>query len=349
MHVKRIFKPTVREALAEARALLGPDALVLSTELVPARGWRGLMGQRIVRLTAAAERPEPLLASADVSAGRPAPVSADRPEPAPVERPAPVSVARGNVAARLSAAGLDRAIAGAVAARLSEQECRGASDKAIRRALRAELESVVAADPDYERCEVFMGPPGVGKTTTIAKIAAQERARHDRTINLIAADAARAGAVDQLRSYAAIVRSPFRVARSARELDEALGASRHPTLVDTAGRSSKDVDGLADLFETLARRRRVRSHLVLAADTSPATARRILERYKSFKPSRVAITKLDESESLMPLLGVIRDSGLPVSYLTAGQRVPEDLWRATPAALAAALLGGPELEVAACL
>ncbi|MEZ5316931.1 MAG: hypothetical protein R2752_05970 [Vicinamibacterales bacterium] len=331
----------MREALAEARAQLGPGALVLSTELVPAAGWRGWLGQRVVRLTAAAERPAPEPAPAEVSARRPD-VTADRqPEPEIT------TAGRLGVVARLTAAGLDRGLAASIASRLSDHECRLASEDSLRAALTAELEAIAASDPDYARCEVFVGPPGVGKTTTIAKIAAQERARHGRTLALVAADAFRAGAVDQLRSYAAIVQSPFRVARSAEELGAALSAARIPALVDTAGRSPAD-EAMAGFAEVLERRRSVRTHLVLAADTSPVAARRIFDRYAPLRPSRVVITKLDESDSVMPLLGVVRDQGLPVSYLAGGQRVPEDLWRATPAVLAATLLGDPALEDRTC-
>ncbi|HET9369355.1 MAG TPA: hypothetical protein VFO19_03880 [Vicinamibacterales bacterium] len=339
MHVKRIYRPTVREALAEAREMLGPGALVLSTELVPAPGWRGWMGRRVVRLTAAAERPDSAAnAEAAVSEHRPI-VTADR--------PAELAGPRASVVARLTATGMDAMFATAIAGRLSDSECRHASETAIRRAIAAELDAIAAKDDDYARCEVFIGPPGVGKTTTIAKIAAQERAMRNRTMALVAADAFRAGAMEQLRSFAAIVQSPFRMARSAEELDDALVHARHPALVDTAGVSPND-EGLTEIFDVLHRRRSLRTHLVLAADTSPATARKILSRYAAFKPSRVAITKLDESESVMPLVGVVRAEGLPVSYLGAGQRVPDDLQRATPAALAAALLREPSLEVHTC-
>jgi flagellar biosynthesis protein FlhF len=230
---------------------------------------------------------------------------------------------------------------------LSETECRHATEETLREAVTVALEAVVATDTDFARCEVFVGPPGVGKTTTIAKIAAQARAAHGRTMALVAADAFRAGAIEQLRSYAAIVQSPFRIARSPAELDQALSAARHTALVDTAGRSPKD-DALTGIVEVLERRRGVRTHLVLAADTSPSSASRIFERYAPLKPSRVVITKLDESDSVMPLLSVVRDRGLPVSYLAFGQKVPDDLWRATPAVLAATLLGDAPAQGAPC-
>jgi flagellar biosynthesis protein FlhF len=218
---------------------------------------------------------------------------------------------------------------------------------ALRRALAAELAALTGGDTGYERFEVFVGPPGVGKTTTIAKIAAQERAIGGRTLGLVAADAFRAGAIEQLRSYAAVLGAPFRIARTAGELDQAIGASRHASLVDTAGRSAAD-GHLSELLAVLQRTRGVRTHLVIAADTSAATARRIFDRYGPMQPSRVVITKLDESESIAPLLGVVRERALPVSYLGTGQRVPEDLWRATPAGLAAALLREPVMEDVTC-
>ena len=344
MHVKRVYQPTVREALAEVRAQLGPDALVLSTELVPAPGWRGWLGRRVVRLTAAAERPD-------------APVTTSTPEPAAVsEARTPVTTrrhrspddsARAGVVARLMAVGMDAALAVSVAARMTDAECRGGSDRVLRRALSAELEPMSGASSDYERCEVFVGPPGVGKTTTIAKIAAQERVRGRRSLNLVSADGFRAGAIEQLRGYAEIMALPFRVARTADELQDALTFARNPILVDTPGRSAAEADTTA-MFEALCRRKHVRTHLVLAADTSVSAARRIFDRYAPFEPSRVVITKLDECESVTPLLGMVREQGLPVSYLTTGQRIPEDLWRATPASLAAALLREPAVEEYSC-
>jgi flagellar biosynthesis protein FlhF len=350
MHVKRIYAPTVRDALNAAREQLGDGALVLSTELVPAHGWRGWIGQRVVRLTAAAERGAGAGAAIGAPRVQPADMSVDRPG-VPADRPrrsrSAALDARPGVIARLTATGLDGALASAVAGRLSDAECRGGSEQALRRALAAEVEAQSGVDAEYARYEVFVGPPGVGKTTTIAKIAAQEVAARRAPFGLVAADAFRAGAIEQLRSYAAVMGLPLRVARGAAEFEQALAGNRQTSLIDTAGRAPSD-EGIASLFDVLGRKRGVRTHLVLAADTSAATARRLLDRYAPLHPARVVITKLDESDSMMPLFDAVRERGLPVSYLTAGQRVPEDLWRATPASLAAALLREPAMEDLTC-
>jgi flagellar biosynthesis protein FlhF len=342
MHVKRLYRPTVREALMAAKDELGPNALVLSTELVPAHGWRGWIGQRVVRLTAADQ----------LSDGRPGP-TVDRTDTDTRigdtlglrdTRIIPHDGARAGMAAKLRAAGLDEAFAHAVAGRLTESECRGGSDAVVQRALAAELTELSESTDAFARCEIFVGPPGVGKTTTIAKICAQERAR-GRSLGLVAADAFRAGAIEQLRAYAAVLGVPFRSARTGEDLESALVHARQPTLVDTAGRSPEDSE-LGDLFHVLERRRSVRTHLVIAADTSASTTRRIFDRYAPLRPSNVVITKLDECDSLMPVMAVVRERRLPVSYLGIGQRVPEDLARATPAALAAALIGDGVEEIA---
>lgn len=321
MYLKRYRKSTVREALAAVRRDLGPDALVLSTQLVSAGGWRGMMGVREVEITAAADRA--------LSKDRPSP-SADR----------PVVATTDSLAARLMAAGLDTRLAQSVAALVPPDERRQLSDRRLRALVAQALSSLAAGDDEVARVEVFVGPPGVGKTTTIAKLAARERASGVCRFGMIAADGFRAGAVEQLRAYADILGLPFRIARTPAELDRALAHGRSPLLVDTAGCSPGD-RGVSDLLRVTGRRRGARTHLVLAADTSAPSARRIFAAYEAAKPDRVVITKLDEAESATALLSVVGERGLPVSFVTTGQRVPDDFARATPSVLASAVLGEP--------
>jgi flagellar biosynthesis protein FlhF len=318
MYLKRYRRSTVREALAAVKGELGPDALVLSTELVAASGWRGVVGAREVQITAAVDR--------RVSDDRPVPSSNRSPEP-PID----------GLTARLVAAGVDRRLAEAVVAAVPSAGRRHVSDARLRELLAGELAGLAVDEDSFARVEVFIGPPGVGKTTTIAKLVARERAGNGRSLGMVAADGFRAGAVEQLRAYAHIIGAPFKVARTPGDLDRVLAQGRQPMLVDTAGRSPNDA-AVADLLHVLARRRGVRTHLVMAADTSAASARRIFDTYESAQPERLVITKLDEADTMMPLLSIARERRLPVSFVTDGQRVPEDLARATPALLASALL-----------
>jgi len=321
MYLKRFRASTVRDALRLARKELGSDALVLSTAMVAAAGWRGWMGGREVEITAAAER--------GASESRPSP-SDDRPSP---------DSSCIEAIARLSAAGVEPELADEIVASLPKRARRGATLHSLRGALADRLAPLAAADDDQARIEVFVGPPGAGKTTTIAKIAAQARARRGMRLGLIAADGFRIGAVDQLRAYAGIIGSPFKVARTPADLDVALRSRlREPVLVDTAGRSPSG-DEARELFRIIALRADVRTHLVLPADTQPASARRIFAAYEDARPSRIVLTKVDETESLSSLVNVLRERQLPISYLGTGQRVPDDLVRPTAELLAASMLG----------
>jgi flagellar biosynthesis protein FlhF len=320
MQVKRFRQPTVKQALRAVRQELGPQALVLATEVVAAGGWRGWFGMREVQLTAGV--------TPSLSGGRQA---------ANEGRSTDTSTPKDALVARLLASGLDRTLADAVAAGVPASSHRGATLKELQLALASHLTDLAQPTDTFQRVEVFIGPPGVGKTTTIAKIAAQERARKGRPLGLVGADGFRAGAVEQLRTYASIIGAPFRVARTIEDLEAAMTSGRHSLLVDTAGRSPQD-GGLRDLRRLLGSRRGIRTHLVLAGDTSANSARRILDAYYDARPDRVVISKVDEAESLSPLLSVLRERALPVSYITTGQRVPEDLESATPAVLAGVVL-----------
>jgi flagellar biosynthesis protein FlhF len=366
MHQKRFLRPTVREALAAARETLGPHALVLSTELIAAPGWRGWTGQRVVSLTAATDQE----VSEDRSAatekrhedtgskgfkrfnefkGFSGLTELIRREPrrSPKGEAGPIDARRAGIVAKLIAAGVEPALAQAAAASVSAADCRLASSDVLHRALMTAIAACAGGGLADSRVEVFIGPPGVGKTTTIAKIAAQERLAGRAPRGVIAADTSRVGAVEHLRGYAGIIGSPFRIARDASELTHAIKAARRPVLVDTAGRLPSDAS-LSSLLAALRTRRDVVTHLVMPADTSAASACRILDRYADAQPNRIVITKVDEAESAAPLIGVICERKLTVSYVAAGPHVPHDLTRATPDALAAVMLGDSPQGVQTC-
>ncbi|MGE3191593.1 MAG: hypothetical protein AB7N90_18055 [Vicinamibacterales bacterium] len=354
----------MKDALAAVRAELGPDALVLSTRFVPASGLRGLMGQRDVEVTAAAD---PTLAEVRQRQSASRPAAADEPvarsagrhrtrhwSDEPDEGPggdtyAPARGARSRpeaerpatdeaLVARLMATGLDRALALEVVDALPKKARRTASLEALRKALSSRLGGMASGAERYAAIEVCVGPPGAGKTTTIAKIAAQERARRGARLSLLAADGFRVGAVEQLRLYAEIIGAPFSVARSAGDVDLAVTELSRPVLVDTAGRSPSD-RGLAEMYSVLAGRKGVRTHLVLPATSSVRSAERILDAYQAARPDRVVLTRVDEADAWSPLLPMLRDRGLSLSYLGTGQAVPDDLERVTPALIASSLLG----------
>jgi flagellar biosynthesis protein FlhF len=323
----------VQDALRAAREELGAGALVLSTRVVAAPGARGWFGRRHVEVTAAAERP---LVSDDRHA-EPAGRQSDGPFDAGRARKRELR-AVASLTAQLQATGLDPALAHDVATAHPTPHRRGATIHSLRKTLADQLATLAAEDEGYAPVELFVGPPGVGKTTTIAKIASQARARGGTRLGLVAADGFRVGAVEQLRLYADILGTPLTVARTPDELARAIEDARRPLLIDTAGRSPHD-DVSREMLRVMSGRKGVRTHLVLAASTPADLVRRTLGRFADARPSRLVITKLDEAESLAPIVGVLREQQIPISYLGTGQSVPEDLERATSAALAAWVAG----------
>jgi flagellar biosynthesis protein FlhF len=337
MHLKRYRSETVKGALRAVRDELGPNALVLSTRTVTATGVRGLLGKREVEITAAAERhempeerhlPSPL-GFGEAAAAPPRRAKASKPQ---AER------AASEIAARLQASGLEAGLAAEIAAQHPVNRRRGADLESLRATLATELATLAAGDEPYAPIEVFVGPPGVGKTTTIAKIAARERARQGQRLSLLAADGFRVGAIEQLRLYADILGSPFGAARTPDEFLRTIDEVKRPVLVDTAGRSPAD-DISRDMFRVLASRRDVRTHLVIPATTSAKNADRLFDRFADARPSRVVLTRLDEAESIGSLVSVLRERRAPLSYFGTGQNVPADLQRADAAALADWIMG----------
>ncbi len=196
-------------------------------------------------------------------------------------------------------------------------------------------------EPGRRRLVALVGPTGVGKTTTIAKLAAHFRLREKRKVGLITVDTYRIAAVEQLRTYADIIDLPMRVVSSPREMHEAVErmADLDLVLLDTAGRSPADEIKIQELKAFLAEAAADEVHLVLSSVTGAATLERTAERFATVGVTSLILTKLDEALALGNLLPLLRKSMLPLSYLTDGQNVPDDIAPAERRRLARRIMG----------
>jgi len=187
----------------------------------------------------------------------------------------------------------------------------------------------------------FVGPTGVGKTTTLAKVAAQLRLKRNLRVGIVAADTYRIAAVDQLRTYAEILGLPIEVAASpadAARACERLGEV-DVILIDTAGRSQNDRMKLSELRAFLASAAPDETHLVLSATAGARTLAREAEAFGALGIDRVALTKLDEAASFGTLVSLVEKLGTRVSFLTHGQEVPDHIELGRSRRLAALVMG----------
>ncbi|MBC8354163.1 MAG: flagellar biosynthesis protein FlhF [Planctomycetes bacterium] len=195
--------------------------------------------------------------------------------------------------------------------------------------------------PGTRRIVALVGPTGVGKTTTIAKLAANFHLREKQRVGLITVDTYRIAAVDQLRTYADIIDLPMEVVSTPREMRSAIArlADLDLILMDTAGRSPKDDLRIQELKAMLNEAHADEVHVVLSSVASPTSMKQATDRFAEVGATSLLLTKLDETTGLGCILPVLRSSRLPISYVTNGQNVPEDIASADRRKLARAILG----------
>jgi flagellar biosynthesis protein FlhF len=189
----------------------------------------------------------------------------------------------------------------------------------------------------------LIGPTGVGKTTTLAKLAANLKLREKRRIGLITLDTYRIAAIDQLKKYADILGSPLRVVSSGEELSAAVRSMQDCEfiLIDTAGRSPNDALKLSELNGLLAAAGPDEVHLVLSSTSSQKCVELAIARFGEVRVDKIIFTKLDEAAHIGVVLNVVHKVNKSLSYVTTGQNVPDDIEVGQPRRLAELILSPP--------
>lgn len=377
MNVRKYTATTMDAALGKIKSELGRDAVILHTRCYRTGGFLGLGGRDLVEVTAsndvnvparvraAAPRPverayKPAAASDDLAAikGEIAGVRAliedltrhTRPSRT-AHWPEPLKAWY----AHLTKSGVGEAnaldVLEPVLARLAGN--RNPDSATVARLVAVRLaESVRTAPPiipgrpGAPAVVAFVGPTGVGKTTTIAKLAAHFTLRHKESVGLITLDTYRIAAVEQLRTYARIIDVPLEVVLSGDELPKAVERLKACSLilVDTAGRSQRDRMKMNDLKAFFEKRRPDSVHLVLSATSEREGLADAAEKFAMYDPDRILLTKLDELPAYGKLLDLAMLAPQPVSYLTTGQDVPDDIETARPERIAALVAGEVGLD-----
>jgi flagellar biosynthesis protein FlhF len=228
---------------------------------------------------------------------------------------------------------LSREIVQSAGDSLNGRAAQRADASAFQRALRDEVSRRFTADatlgrgPAQPRIVAMVGPPGSGKTTTLVKLAVNYGLAARRPVLLLSMDTYRVAAADQLRSYAAILGVGFQLLETVSSLAQTIEENRGKELIfiDTPGLAYGDLADSESLAHFLATRGDIDTHLVLPASMKAADLSRMVDSFEILRPQHLLFTKLDETGTYGPIFGEAARSGKPLSFFTAGQRIPEDL------------------------
>lgn len=206
----------------------------------------------------------------------------------------------------------------------TEEDAKEVAEQVLRDYLRG---FTFKPDGQFSKYFVLVGNTGVGKTTTIAKLAAHFILTYKKKVGLITADTYRIGAVEQLKTYANIIKIPIEVAETKEELKEKLVTLQHCdiVLVDTAGRNYLQEDYIKELAKLLPQDQDMEVNLVLSLTTKPEDMKEIIDNFSAIEIDHVILTKMDETKTYGSVLTVLSQTLKPITYMTNGQDVPDDI------------------------
>jgi flagellar biosynthesis protein FlhF len=344
MRIKKFTANNYSIALREVKKELGEDAIILSTRSIkPPTPMAGRKGATRVEITAAVEYSSQF---SDIQEIKTFPETGDAELKSLIfnllsqtdqARCLGLQSCQIDTYSHLIDNGLDKKLASKILQKALEKNPQHSDDynkEPVMNMMKKVLpcKGEIDLNGDGPKMVAFVGPTGVGKTTTIAKIAAEYALRRGQKVALVSLDTYRLGAVDQLRIYGEIMEVPFEVAGGKEDLRRIVAShsDKDLILIDTTGRSHQDKDYSEQLKEIFDEVGGVEIHLVLSVT---AQEKLFNATYRQFFPiglDRVLFTKLDEGLSFGSLFSFSVRNRLPISYFTSGQRVPEDLEVARP-------------------
>jgi flagellar biosynthesis protein FlhF len=357
MRLKSYFSGTVESAMALAREELGPDALLVHSKKTPPEtrhagyyevvfalpepepptAGTGSFGQVF-----AAERDSAILRLSSELAllrSRVEGMSGLMVSPA-AARHTRKECQSEDIAAELCVQEVDRELALELVQEAGEH---GGTPDALRKAIQSRIavDATLGAAGASRQVVALVGPPGAGKTTTLVKLATRYGLSARRSVHMISTDVFRIGAAEQLKLYASILGISFQAVETPLALAQALEEQRRKDLIliDTPGWGRRDLPELEELASYMADDPDIDVQLVLPASNRSCDIAKMASRYAVFRPSKLIFTRLDETDRYGPLLNLSCRGERPISFLSFGEQIPEDIEPATSERISELLAG----------
>lgn len=340
MKVRKYVGSNMQEAMYKLKSDLGPDALILSTRTVRRKGFLGFFKKPLIEIIAASDKER--ISREDIKYDR----KLNDINKELVELKKLMASANNHTSNQdgltnrlhdyrksMVKNGVDYDIATTLLKSVNNQvDISKKDDDSLKKIINYNLlEFLGPVEPiDLNqglKTIFFVGPTGVGKTTTLAKIAAKLVLEGGKDIGLLTADTYRIAAVEQLKIYSDILKLPLKIIYESDEIDKGLEEYKGMdlVLVDTAGRNHKDGKQIEELKELVNRVDKKEVFLVLSATTDPMTLKNIIKQYSFLDEYKIIFTKLDEAGNYGNILNTKFYIKNPLSYITTGQNVPEDI------------------------
>ena len=373
MKVKKYKAPNMQEAVLKVKSDLGSDAIILDTRKFKEGGFLGFFAEQVVEVIATVEEEKKKVKKEVKNHNKPN----DNPEvksnlevlQGQMEQLVGevgklkdnqnnnVNLVGNATAQNLIESLLQLGFSYDTACKLTENIFKknnsyNLSEAEIKENLRTELKELVTTEnielaPEGQtKVIALVGPTGVGKTTTLAKLAADFSLQQNKKVGLVTADTYRIAAVDQLKTYSEIIDIPLEVVFSPKELETTIQGYQNNydlILVDTAGRSQNNELHISELKGFVKKEIIDQVYLVISATTKTEDMKKIIKVYNQLDFDRFIISKIDETDSLGVIFEALVLAEKPISYVTVGQNVPEDIKTAEIQELIDNIIEGVEL------
>ncbi|QST01601.1 flagellar biosynthesis protein FlhF [Pontibacillus sp. ALD_SL1] len=377
MKVKKYRAPTMPEVMKQVRNELGSEAVILNSKEIHNGGFLGMFKKKSIEVVAAID-PEPKRDSEQTYTMQPMQRSSQGSSSKDIRTDQSQNVydelqelkklmktqstssplVYPGVLQKLYTQLIDQEVAERIAKSLIDPlvehyyVAKGDVDIAtakewVKERLCSELEGIPFGGIDFNKKYIHLvGPTGVGKTTSLAKIAAESVLSHQKRVAFITTDTYRIAAIDQLKTYAKILDVPIEVAYNLDDYKKAKEkfSDYDIVLVDTAGRNFKDEKYVQELKETVDFEEELETYLVLSITSKAKDIEEIYKQFNSVPLKRLIFTKVDETSHYGAMVNMMMKYNIGVAYLTDGQNVPDDIREASSKSIVSKLVGGLTYE-----